>query len=104
MQYIHTDGVYHPDEATIDGTVVCIEAGEIVGVHDRVPDDAEALYEGKGYAPRGSLMPTHTARFAPVRGPAGADVRRSVGPSDSCRQQPSSGPPIGNHYGPTARL
>jgi len=50
MQYIHTDGVYHPDEATIDGTVVCIEAGEIVGVHDRVPDDAEALYEGKGYA------------------------------------------------------
>ena len=50
MRYVHTDGVYHPDEAAVDGTVVCIEAGEVVDVRNRVPDDAEALYEGEGYA------------------------------------------------------
>lgn len=50
MRYIRTDGVYHPDRAVVDGTVVCIESDEIVGVRDRVPDSAEALYEGEGYA------------------------------------------------------
>ncbi|MGM0717776.1 MAG: hypothetical protein ACQET5_11515 [Halobacteriota archaeon] len=50
MQYVRTDGVYHPDRAALDGKVVCIDSGEIVGVRDRVPDGAEAPYEGEGYA------------------------------------------------------
>ncbi|MFW5939440.1 MAG: amidohydrolase family protein [Halolamina sp.] len=49
MHYVSTSGVYHPDEATVQGRVVCIEAGEVVGVREDVPADAEPLYDGEGY-------------------------------------------------------
>ncbi len=50
MHYVSTSGVYRPEEATVEGRVVCIEAGEIVGVREEPPGDGEALYEGEGYA------------------------------------------------------
>jgi imidazolonepropionase-like amidohydrolase len=50
MRYVHTDAVYRPDEGAVEGSVVCIEDGEVVSVRDDVPDDAEALYDGEGYA------------------------------------------------------
>jgi len=50
MQYVSTDGVYRPDEETVDGSVVCLENGEVAAVRDSVPADAEALYDGPGYA------------------------------------------------------
>lgn len=50
MRYVHTEGVYHPDDGPVDDAVVCIEAGEIVDVRDSVPDDAACIYDGEGYA------------------------------------------------------
>ena len=48
MRWIHTDGVYHPYEATVDDTAVCTEAGKIVGVRDRVPARCRGALRGKG--------------------------------------------------------
>jgi imidazolonepropionase-like amidohydrolase len=50
MRYVRTDGVYRPDKGTVEGSVVCIEGGEVVSVREDVPEDAEALYGGEGYA------------------------------------------------------
>lgn len=64
MQYISTAGVYHPDEATMDGRVIEIDDGEVVAVHDEVPTDTTAVYQTDGYAVPG-LVDAHS--HAPIR-------------------------------------
>ncbi|WP_129113598.1 amidohydrolase family protein [Halegenticoccus tardaugens] len=50
MRCVRTEGVYHPDREVIDGTVICIERGEVVDVGTNVPAGAELIYDGQGYA------------------------------------------------------
>jgi imidazolonepropionase-like amidohydrolase len=50
MRYVSTSGVYRPDSEAVEGSVVCIEDGEVVDVGEDAPEDGEALYEGEGYA------------------------------------------------------
>lgn len=64
MRCVRTDGVYHPDRETVEGSVVCIEAGEVVAVQESVPDGAELVYDGDGYALPG-LVDAHS--HGPIR-------------------------------------
>lgn len=50
MQYIRTNGLYHPDEGTIDGTVLVVEEGCVEAVRDDVPNNASLTDEFNGYA------------------------------------------------------
>jgi len=60
MRYTLTNGAYHSDEAVVNGTAICIKPGKSVGIRNSIADDAEPLYEGKGYAvPRFVDAPSH---------------------------------------------
>lgn len=68
MACIRTDGVYHPDEAAVDGRVVVFEDGTVTEVRDEVPAGVEVLYDGDGYALPGLVDAHSHASIRPWEG------------------------------------
>jgi Imidazolonepropionase and related amidohydrolases len=64
MYCLETRGVYQPDEEQFAPGVVCIEGGEIVGLYEEAPVDADSVEQYEGYALPG-LVDAHS--HGPIR-------------------------------------
>jgi imidazolonepropionase-like amidohydrolase len=68
MRCIQTQGVYHPDDASIDGTVLVFDGGIVTAVRDDVPNDAELIADYQGYALPGLVDAHSHASIRPWEG------------------------------------
>ncbi|MDY6818514.1 MAG: amidohydrolase family protein [Halobacteriales archaeon] len=75
MRCVRTAGVYHPDGGTVEGSVVCFEAGKITAIEDTVPSDAEVLADTDGYALPGLVDAHSHASIRPWEGDQLAQLR-----------------------------
>ncbi|WP_227778325.1 amidohydrolase family protein [Haladaptatus pallidirubidus] len=68
MEYIRTDGIYHPDREEIKKSIVVVEDGDIVELRDDVPTDTEVTIETDGYALPGFVDAHSHASIRPWEG------------------------------------
>ena len=64
MRCYETRGVYHPDEERVGPGTVCVENGEVVGLYEEPPSDAEDVVSLDGYTLPG-LVDAHS--HGPIR-------------------------------------
>lgn len=64
MRCLETRGVYHPDEERVGPGTIGVEGGEIVGLFEEPPSDADEVLELDGYALPG-LVDAHS--HGPIR-------------------------------------
>lgn len=64
MRCLTTNGVYHPDEERVGPGTICIDGGEIVGLYEEPPSEADEITAFDGYALPG-LVDAHS--HGPIR-------------------------------------